>query len=305
MQENNSRGEGSSPRFRQNGSEQGQNTPAQGQNRGPGQRNSQNRRPGFRPGMRPKAPVEDREDLVCGPNAVEALLQKEPGRVHRVVFLHGSGSVRLFRLQEMADKLKIHTQQLPSSKLDLLHHNHQGVVAFCHEKALAPWDQLFEQVAGKERCSIVIASGVEDPRNLGACIRSALALGSDALLLPGKGGCGLTAAAAKAAAGSMEKLPICKPPVLEQAVQMLKDAGFAIYALEGDGESTIQATQLSPKAVFITGGEDQGVPPYLRKKSDAVLRLPIMTEAHSYNTSVALGLALYEWGRQSEFPGLN
>lgn len=297
MQEQKPRGEGSSPRFQQKGAPKG----PQGQNQGPSQGA---RRPQHRP-MRPKAPVEDREDLVCGPNAVEALLQKEPGRVHRVVLLHGSGSVRLFRLQEMADKLKIHTQQLPASKLDLLHHNHQGVVAFCHEKSLTPWEQLFQDVAGKERCSLVIASGVEDPRNLGACIRSALALGSDALLLPNKGGCGLTAAAAKAAAGALEKLPICKPPVLEQAVQMLKDAGFAIYALEGDGESMIHATALSPKAVFITGGEDQGVPPYLRKKSDKVLRLPILEEAHSFNTSVALGMALYEWGRQSEFPGLN
>ena len=249
---------------------------------------------------------QNTESVVAGVNAVEAVLNKSPGLVNRVLLLANSGSRRLHVLQNAIKKLKIHTQQVDEKVLLKYHENHQGVVALLHQRELKLWEQLREEVIDMPDCVLVVPSNVEDPRNLGACIRSSVALGVHAMLLPKKGGCGLTAAVGKTAAGSLEKLPICRPAVLENAIKDLKYGGFTIYALEDTAEAVpISEMPKSNKVVWITGGEDKGVPPYLMKLADHVVKLPMNPEAHSYNTSVALSLALYEQQRKDDFSKLS
>jgi 23S rRNA (guanosine2251-2'-O)-methyltransferase len=252
----------------------------------------------------PRKPMADREDLVTGPNAVSSLLENHPERIHRIVLLQGSESRRLHLLQNLAKKKKIHCQQVEAKVLDRLSTNHQGVVAHVHQRDLDTWETLeFSLKHTTDKSLVVIPSDVEDPRNLGACIRSAYALGANAMLLPARGSCGLTSACSKAAAGAMEKLSICRPSSLEAAIQELKDVGYTVYALEDLPESVnLQSySEFSDKSIWITGGEDKGIPPYLLKLSDQIFRIPMIEEAHSFNTSVALSLGLYEWRRVKGF----
>lgn len=239
---------------------------------------------------------------VGGIREVRELLEKEPMRVHRILFKQNSGDSRLYALQKQAKKNHVHVQQVETRILDSYARPNQGVVALCNEKNLLPWSEVeqefLEAVQNKERKLIAVATNIEDPRNLGACIRSALGLGVDLLLLPAKGMCGITPTVAKTSAGALEKMRICRPENLEAVIAELKKVGYQVLGLDADTETNLAAFDFAEQVVLAVGGEDVGLPPFIRKQCDAVLRIPMKADAHSYNASVALSLGLYEWARK-------
>lgn len=239
---------------------------------------------------------------VGGIREVRELLEKEPMRVHRILFKQNSGDSRLYALQKQAKKNHVHVQQVETRILDSYARPNQGVVALCNEKSLLTWSELeqefLEAVQNKERKLIAVATNIEDPRNLGACIRSALGLGVDLLLLPAKGMCGITPTVAKTSAGALEKMRICRPENLEAVIAELKKVGYQVLGLDAETETNLAAFDFAEQVVLAVGGEDVGLPPFIRKQCDAVLRIPMKADAHSYNASVALSLGLYEWARK-------
>ena len=90
---------------------------------------------------------------------------------------------------------------------------------------------------------------------------------------------------------------VCRPDNLEGAIEELKRAGYQILGLDADTETNLAGFEFKDQAVIAVGGEDVGLPPFIKKQCDAVLRIPMMPEAHSYNASVALSLGLYECAR--------
>lgn len=238
---------------------------------------------------------------VGGMREVEELLRNEPNRVHRVIFRLQSGNPKLYTLQKLARKLHIHVQQVEGSVLDEYARPNQGIVALCHETDVKPWlevrDHLFQACTQGTPKIVAVVTNIEDPRNLGACIRSCLALGVDTLLMPSKGMCGLTPTVARAAAGALEKLSICRPDNLEGALTELSAAGFQMVGLDADTPDKLPNYPFKSQVVVAVGGEDRGLPPFIRKQCHAILRIPMLPDAHSYNASVALSLGLYEVAR--------
>ena len=238
---------------------------------------------------------------VGGIKEVEELLNKNPLQVHRVLFMHKSGNPKLYELQKLAKRAHVHVQQVDSKILDSYARPNHGVVALMNEKELLNWmdvrEEFFKARDTGEKKLIAVATNIEDPRNLGACIRSSLALGVDILLLPAKGMCGITPSVARTSAGALEKLRICRPDNLEGAIGELKMAGYQILGLDADTETNLAGFDFADQVVIAVGGEDVGLPPFIRKQCDAVLRIPMKPEAHSYNASVALSLGLYEYAR--------
>ena len=238
---------------------------------------------------------------VGGIKEVEELLNKNPLQVHRVLFMHKSGNPKLYELQKLAKRAHVHVQQVDSKILDSYARPNHGVVALMNEKELLNWmdvrEEFFKARDTGEKKLIAVATNIEDPRNLGACIRSSLALGVDILLLPAKGMCGITPSVARTSAGALEKLRICRPDNLEGAIGELKMAGYQILGLDADTETNLADFQFADHVVLAVGGEDVGLPPFIKKQCDAVLRIPMKPEAHSYNASVALSLGLYEYAR--------
>ena len=238
---------------------------------------------------------------VGGIKEVAELLDRNPLLVHRILFMHQSGNPKLYELQKQAKRAHVHVQQVDSKILDSYARPNQGVVALMNEKELLNWmdirEELFNAVDAGEPKLVAVATNIEDPRNLGACIRSCLALGVDIFLIPAKGMCGITPCVARTSAGALEKLRICRPDNLEAAVNELKMAGYQILGLDADTETNLADFKFSDNAVIAVGGEDVGLPPFIKKQCDAVLRIPMKPEAHSYNASVALSLGLYEYSR--------
>ena len=238
---------------------------------------------------------------VGGIKEVESLLTNDPMRVHRILFMHQSGNPKLYNLQKLAKRAHVHVQQVDSKILDSYARPNQGVVALINEKALLQWEdvreEFFKAKENGEKKLIAVATNIEDPRNLGACIRSSLALGVDILLMPAKGMCGITPSVARTSAGALDKMRICRPNNLEAAIGELKLAGYQILGLDADTETSLAGYEFADKVVLAVGGEDVGLPPFIRKQCNDILRIPMKPEAHSYNASVALSLGLYEYAR--------
>ncbi len=256
-----------------------------------------------RPEPEPWTPVDGESGVVVGLHAVESLLSTQAGRVQRVLFLHGSGNEALHRLQARADELGIPCQQLEQRQLDIRAEGRRngGVVALCNARDYVDWAdlraQLLESAARGEAPMVVVGAAIEDPRNLGAIVRSAVGLGARALILPKKGGCGLTGIVEETSAGALTELPVTRPSDLESVLKDLGENGFQVVGLDAGGTPASQVDLTGP-LVLVAGGEDRGLPPHLRRPCQVILSLPMDRRLQSYNASVAAALALYEAVRQ-------
>ena len=248
----------------------------------------------------------DETSIVAGLHAVEALLRGSPGKINHLVLLHGGQNQKLHQLQKMADAQKIRVHQLPKARLDTWYKGaHQGVLAFCNTRSWDNWEDVKRDLVASKRAGyspmIVVPAAIEDPRNLGACIRSAVCMGADVVLSHNKGNAGLTPAVAKTAAGALESIAICQVGDIEKELKTLRNEGYTIIGLEEDGEVDVTKGKYDGPVVLVVGGEDRGIPPHIRRACTYVVKIPMAPGAHSFNASVALSLLLYEANRASGF----
>lgn len=256
-------------------------------------------------GPEPKAwtPTDGESGIVAGLHAVEGLLENQPGRVQRLLLLRGSNNTELHKIQAKAEDLGIPCQQLEQRQMDIKGegHRHGGVIALCNARDYTEWGPLrrilLDDVEEGGNPIVIVGAAIEDPRNLGAIIRSAVGLGASALVLPKKGGCGLTGIVDETSAGALSCLPVSRPADVEAVLKDLAAKGFAIVGLDASGDLP-EKCDLKGPMVLIAGGEDKGLPPHLRRPCTQLLRLPMDERLQSYNTSVAASLALYEAVRQ-------
>jgi 23S rRNA (guanosine2251-2'-O)-methyltransferase len=251
----------------------------------------------------------DSSSIVAGLHAVDALLRSSPSKVNHLVLQLGSQNRKLHDLQRRAEESGIRVHQLPKPRLDQWYQGaHQGVLAFCNTRAYDDWADVRKELTAAKRAGysplIVVPAAMEDPRNLGACIRSAVALGADVVLAHNKGGAGLTPAVAKTAAGALESIAICQVTDIEKELKALRNEGYTIVGLEEDGEVEAHKGRYEGPLILVVGGEDRGIPPHIRRACTYVVRLPMAPGAHSFNASVALSLLLYEVNRAGKFSRL-
>lgn len=178
---------------------------------------------------------------------------------------------------------------------------HQGVVADCHD--LEPVDEHELEARFPEMTEprlLLVLDGVLDPRNLGACLRSAAAAGVDAVLLPRRRSAPLNAAALKTAAGGAESLLIVEVANLARRLKWLQDAGVWIVGAAGEGSERWSSGDLSGDCAIIVGGEERGMRALTRKHCDQVVQIPMAAGVESLNVSVAAGIMLFEAVRQRQ-----
>ncbi len=249
-------------------------------------------------------PTRD-DEIIAGIHSVSQLLATNPERINQILLLQGRHP-KLNEIQKTAEGVTVKVHQVPPTKLDRFYRgNHQGVIAICTGRPLDDWPQvkqsLLTALAKGEKPWLVLASAIEDPRNLGACIRSCAALGITVLLYPIKGSCGLTPAATKSAAGAAEQIQICRLAAVEREMQELHKAGFLFVGLDTSGSIHAHERQYDGPIIFVVGGEDRGIPPHIARNCNDIVKLPMSENSHSYNASVALSLLLYEASRSQGF----
>jgi 23S rRNA (guanosine2251-2'-O)-methyltransferase len=176
---------------------------------------------------------------------------------------------------------------------------HQGMVAsyarpIAHEERDLPG---LVEAAGQSALFLVL-DGVQDPHNLGACLRSAEAAGVTAVLVPKDRAVGVTAIVRKASAGAADRVPLVKVTNLARSLAALRDAGVWITGLAGDGEKSLYEIDFKGPVALVLGGESDGMRRLTRERCDFVARIPLRGSVESLNVSVATGVVLFEALRQ-------
>lgn len=239
--------------------------------------------------------------LVYGLHAVRALLTGARARVLRVWLQQGRQDARMAEISALAAAAGIPVATRPATELDRVTGDaaHQGVVAEIEPTAALDEDALVElvRVAGRGALLLVL-DGVQDPHNLGACLRTAEAAGVTAVVAPRDRAAGLTATVRKVAAGAAETMPFAQVTNLARTLRELKALGVWIVGTDGDGDRGLFETDLTGPLAVVMGAEGAGMRRLTRETCDFVLRLPMQGAVESLNVSVATGVVLYEALRQ-------
>lgn len=225
-------------------------------------------------------------------------------RVERVTVAEGAHESRLHELIELARTNGVPVRRAPRAELQRMAAGatHQGVIATVSAVAYADADELLEKLAARARSTdpplAVVLDGVEDPRNLGAIIRTAECAGVDGLFIPERRAAGLTETVAKAAAGALEYLPVARAPNVARLVEDFKARG--VWTIGTDADANIEYTDWdwTQPCALLLGGEGAGLRRLVRERCDALVRIPLRGHITSLNVSVAAGIVLYEALRQ-------
>ncbi|MFO1402358.1 MAG: 23S rRNA (guanosine(2251)-2'-O)-methyltransferase RlmB [Steroidobacteraceae bacterium] len=247
----------------------------------------------------------DRSEHVYGLHAVRALLARHAGRVRRVLLARGREDARATALEQLARAARIGVERVPAEALERLVGEvvHQGVVA--EVEPLPAWreEQLLAAVAAARDPLVLALDGVQDPHNLGACLRTADACGVLAVVVPKDRAATLNATARKVAAGAAETTPVATVTNLARTLKLLKDAGLWVVGADGSAEQAAAAVDLTGPRVLVMGAEGTGLRELTRRHCDWLARLPSLGAVESLNVSVATGMLLYEALRQRQPPG--
>jgi len=248
---------------------------------------------------------EDPPEVLFGLHPVVEALEAGSRTIDRVLVSRESGGHNLGRLLRAARAAGVPVTHLPREVLARKAGRkavHQGVAALVAPVAYADAGDLCA-AAGREAAGLlVVLDGIEDPRNLGAVIRTAAAAGVHGILLGTEDTVGLTPAVAKTAAGGLERIPIAREPKLGRRLEELRGAGFKIVALDGRSERPWDAENYEGPVVLMAGGEGRGLRRGLLEAADARVALPLALGVESLNVSVAVGAVLYEVVRQRRHP---
>jgi 23S rRNA (guanosine2251-2'-O)-methyltransferase len=177
---------------------------------------------------------------------------------------------------------------------------HQGILAIAAAKQSLGLDDLLKRTAKKPDHSglLVLVDGVEDPHNLGAIIRTALAAGTDGVILPERRAAGLGDTVARASAGALEHLPVARVVNMSQAMEELKECGYWLVGLDEHAEKVLTDIDLTGSIGLVLGGEGGGLHGLVRKRCDFLAAIPTVGPVRSLNVSVAAGIVLFEAVRQ-------
>jgi 23S rRNA (guanosine2251-2'-O)-methyltransferase len=241
-----------------------------------------------------------RSDAVYGINAVAEAVQSRP--VDYVLVTQGQRSRRVRELVEACRAVGIPVRLAPRPALDRAvgGAHHQDVVAVCSAKA---YDELETLLASREKPLLLVLDGVEDPRNLGAIVRTAVAAGADGLIIPQRRAAGLSPVVAHAAAGALEHLKVARVTNLVRALLEVKERGVWVYGFEPQGLKSYLQIDYTGSCALVLGSEGQGLHRLVREACDELAHLPLYGPAQSLNVSAAAAVVLYEAARQRHAAG--
>lgn len=214
----------------------------------------------------------------------------------------GRQDARMQTLVRLATGLGISIESVSRATLDALAGNqHQGVVACCHPAAVlteADLPAFLEKITGPP--FLLVLDGIQDPHNLGACLRSADAAGVHAVILPKDRTAPASAVAARAAAGAMETVPLVRVTNLARTLAFLKQQGIWLYGASEKADRSLYDEKLSGATAIVLGAEGKGLRRLTAGCCDVLLHIPLQGSVSSLNVSVAAGIFLFEVVRQKQ-----
>ncbi len=247
----------------------------------------------------------DNSSVTYGINPVSELIETRPQDIE-AVYIKKRSSGRLFEILKTCRKRKIPCHMVSPERINTIagSKNNQGITAVSPEKSYETEDHFLERISGTDSPLLILPSSLKDPGNLGAVIRSCAAFGADGLILEPKNRAPLNATVKKCSAGMIERVPVIRPLKTAGLIKRLRETKpFSVIGADlhlEPGRDSVE-TDFTGPVLLITGGEDKGIPPYLRKECGMYCRIPITEKAESLNISSSVAVLLYEIQRQREF----
>ena len=240
------------------------------------------------------------EDFIFGWHAVEAVLKQEPKRLQEVWIQTGRQDKRVQSVTESLDSLGVAWQIVHRKELDKrVSGVHQGVVAQVAESREWTEDDLLQALAGQDAPTfLLILDGVTDPHNLGACLRTADAVGVQAVIVPKDKSASLSPTVRKVACGAAETVPLVRVTNLARFMRGLRDDGVWLIGTAGETGSTLYQADFKGPVALVMGAEGKGLRRLTREHCDLLINIPMQGYVASLNVSVATGVCLYEALRQ-------
>jgi 23S rRNA (guanosine2251-2'-O)-methyltransferase len=239
-------------------------------------------------------------DAIYGLHAVRVMLERHPERVNAVRLAERRDDPRVREIEELAKRHNLPIQRVDAHALkqQLGDVTHQGVVA--EITPLPPWteDELFDALQSATNPLILVLDGVQDPHNLGACLRTADACGALAVIVPRDRAAQVTPTVRKVAVGAAETTPVVPVTNLVRTLKLLKEASLWVVGADAAGPKLAHEVDFTGGIALALGAEGTGLRHLTRQTCDWIVRLPQLGAVESLNVSVAAGMLLYEAVRQ-------
>lgn len=242
------------------------------------------------------------EQLIHGLHAVAAALNHEPEQVRGLWLERQRRDGRMQALLDQAAGHGVAIHWADRAELDRLSGGarHQGVVArlAVQQRSYDEADLPALLAAADGPALLLVLDGVQDPHNLGACLRSAAAAGVQALIAPADRAAGLNATVRKVASGAAEIVPFVSVTNLARTLRGLQEQGVWIVGAAGEADATLYEVDFTPPTAIVLGAEEKGLRRLTREVCDRLARIPMAGGMESLNVSVAAGIFLFEARRQ-------
>ena len=240
------------------------------------------------------------KNFVYGFHAIETLLNTRAQNVEKLLVCDRKDR-RAGKVVQRSESLGIPVERASQADLDQLsdNANHQGLLAWFSPQEVR--DEAFLKdlvLAEGSQIFLLVLDEIQDPHNLGACLRSADGAGISAVVTPRRRSAGLTPAVRKVASGAAETVPLVQVSNLARMLRWLAEQGIRIIGLSGEGAQSLYDTSLTGPLALVLGGEGKGLRRLTRDHCEALVALPMRGAIESLNVSVAAGICLYEALRQ-------
>ncbi|MFR8871814.1 23S rRNA (guanosine(2251)-2'-O)-methyltransferase RlmB [Paraclostridium sordellii] len=229
---------------------------------------------------------------------IEAI--KNDREIDKIMIANGAKEGSIKKIVAMAKEKNIVIQYVDRNKLDEIStsHSHQGVIANVSDYRYYELDELIKSVEEKgEDPFFIILDEITDPHNLGSIIRTADAVGAHGVIIPKRRSVHITPTVAKASAGAVEYVPVCKVTNIVNTIKTLKEHGMWIAAADMDGQTFYEQNLKGPIGLVI-GSEGFGISRLVKKNCDFTVKMPMVGNVTSLNASVAGSILLYEIFKQ-------
>lgn len=241
------------------------------------------------------------KNLIYGIHAVQSALNRSAQTIQTLFVLSVKQNPRLGELVKDARAHQIQVVEESRQDLDRRVNGgaHQGAVALLREEKTPELtlDDLFER---SEKLFLMVLDGVQDPHNLGACLRVADAAGVDAIIAPKDQAVSLTPTVRKVACGAAETVPYIQVTNLARTLKELQDRGIWVYGTAGEALQTIFDLRLERPLALVMGAEGKGLRRLTREHCDFLVKIPMQGSVDSLNVSVAAGICCFEVVRQNQ-----
>ena len=240
---------------------------------------------------------------IYGFHSIESQLNSNPEYILKLFIQSGRNDARMSKMTSLLNNLKINFLKTDKNELDRLAKGelHQGIIAEVLLPSLPGQEALIDFITNlQSNPLILILDSIQDPRNLGACLRSANAAGVDCIVINKDGSAPINSVVYKTSAGAINQLKIFQVTNLVRVIKALQSKELWVVGLDGSAKTSIYDVNLGDPLAIVIGTEGKGLRQLIKKTCDYLATIPMTGNVESLNVSVATGIALFESRRQRQ-----